>query len=329
MTITQLKNKGHVYLEDLKDVVFTASPVDGTTIKVLVDGSEILKHKYYADPDGEIHLDLRELVQNRTSIGIPSGEPYTSADDSNIYITVNQDGTNYAFTAFGYEDGLRLRLSDIDYLRIPADYKLLLTIPNMANALNENSAASDIKFHDHRGKSHFATIEQEDHDGYILSWEYPVSALPAVKGKPFRLLISHQDLTEELAPDYPELATPLYEISEGEFEQYAFLTPRGSYENIPMAGDLKNTPEISFENAQHASGLVKVQEDRSEVYEQNTGWLTKRAAETLSKLLSSAFIYHLEGGEWKRILIETPEITISKRNSLQSFTFTWRHVETN
>ncbi|MBQ9474668.1 MAG: hypothetical protein IJU69_00220 [Bacteroidales bacterium] len=330
MTISELYTKGHVYLDDLGDVVFAASPATGTVITVTQTDSAniILKHKYYADNSGEVHLDLRDLVRGRTMINIPSGEPYTSADDSWMPLVVKQDNAEYALHVYGYEDGLRLSLTDIDRLRVPRDYRLLLTLPNMANVLDVNTAYSDIFFQDHVRKYLLESVPVAYHDGDILSWEYLVKDLPVVSGRPFRLVISHQNVPQETADDYPALTTPVYEVVEGEFEQYAFLTSKGHYENIPMSGDLKSIPEISFENAQHSSGLVKIRESRTDVYEQNTGWLTRRTAEVLSQLLSSPMIFHLNGDNWERILIESPEVSLSKRDSLHNFTFTWRYVET-
>jgi len=327
MTLAQLQTKAFVFLGDLKDVSFSASAVTGTDVTVQVNGVTVLQHHYFADPDGNVHLDLREIVTNRTQIPLPapvspavfSTAPYATAS---VTVTVGTN-TTYSFTAAGYYDGLFSSLSEADYIRVPKNFRFLAYIPNAAVAFNSATAKTDIYVHDQIRRELFGSIEPTVATSRLLGLEFPVTKFASKLGAPFRLRFA----LNPSQTGYDDVYSPVYEMVNGDFEQYAFLNDLGSYENIPMSGDLKVTPELTFENAQHSSGFAKVQEDRQELYEQNTGYLTKATANALSKLLSSDSIYHLEDGIWVRILIESPEITISKMQSLQSFTFTWRHVE--
>lgn len=328
MTIAQLDNAGHVYLDDLKDVTFTGvSRTSGVVIKVISEGVTILDHRYYADPSGQVHLDLRELVRTRTSFVLPNNSlDYTTQDDSGIYLTVKQGSSEYGFFAFGFREGLRQRLSRIDYLRVPQDFKLLVSLPNLSNILQDGDVDTSVKFIDHVRTRQLEDLPIGDADGYILVKEYPMADVQPALHMPFQLEFSFPDVSLAVQP---RLTTPVYEVCPGSFEQYLFLTETGALENIPMDGDLKTIPEYSFENARHPSGMVKVKDGLEELWEQSSGFLTETAAEELRRLLCSSDIYHLEGGSWKRILIESPTVTLSKKDTLRSLTFTWRHVETD
>lgn len=328
MTLQQLDTKGHVFLDDLRDVVFSASPIDGATLKITAYSSVILNHRYYGDADSEVHLDLRDLVRNRTSFALPDGNvSQTPQEDSGIYLTVEIDDTEeYGFYCFGYADGLRQRLSNIDFLRIPEDFRMILSFPNLANILGERTVTASVKFIDHVRTRQLEDLPIGDSDGYILVKEYSMADVQPALHMPFQLEFSFPGIALAVQP---RLTTPVYEVCPGSFEQYLFLTETGALENIPMDGDLKTIPEYSFENARHPSGMVKVKDGLEELWEQSSGFLTETAAEELHRLLCSSDIYHLEDGSWKRILIEIPTVTLSKKDTLRSLTFTWRHVETD
>lgn len=328
MTITQLDTLGHVFLDDLKDVTFQdVSMTDGAVIQVLNEGHAILNHRYFADPSGEVHLDLRDLVRDRTGFSLPADgngqEDYILQENSGIYLTVKQDSEQFGFYAFGFREGITDRITDIDYLRIPKDFLMLVSLPNQANFQNEDQFAYSTRMIDH-----IRTREMDEQyigDGYIASFLFTMAELQPALHLPFQMEYAFQ-LTAQNRKKY---LSPVYELVNGDFEQYAFLTDLGTFENIPMDGDLRAVPEFSFENARHPSGMVRVRDGREDIWEQNSGWLTAKAAEALTRLLSSTDIYRLEDGAWKRILIESPSVTVSKQASLRSVTFTWRHAETD
>lgn len=332
MTIQQLVSKYHVNLDDLKDVVFTGSPTEGTTLRIfldatvnygiVVDGHLVLNHTYYGDADGQFHLDLRDIIMNNTFIQVPSGDPYTTCEDSMVMVAVQIGRSVYQFLASGYCSGLTKNLTNLDYLRIPSDYRMLITLPVFANDDLVSFVDTTVKLIDHTKVHRLDDVRIEESDGYIVNYVYDLKSLPVRAGVPFQLEFSFARRGHTTV-----LKTCAYEIVNGDFEQYAFLTETGSYENIPMDGRLAMVPEFSFENALHSSGMIKVKDDRQEIYEQNSGHLTGKAAETLCSLLSSREIYHLKDGEWKKILIVSPSVTIDKKSSLKSMSFTWRYAE--
>lgn len=328
MTIAQLENAVNVHLDDLKDVTFTGvSRTSGVIIQVLIEDSVILNHRYFADPSGQVHLDLRDLVRDRTSFVLPDMEDeYTLQADSGIYLTVKQDTTEYGFYAFGFREGLRQKLSNIDYLRIPRDFRMILSLPNLANLLNVNEVTANVKYIDHVRTRFLNDLEIGEGEGYVLVKEFGADEILPVLHRPFQLEFSFQDV---LPATQPKLMTPVYEVCPGNFEQYLFLTDRGSFENIPMDGNLKAVPEYSFENAKHPSGLVKVKDGMEEIFEQDSGYLTATAADELRRLLCSSDIYHLEDGTWKMILIENTSVSLGKQDTLRNVTFSWRHAQTD
>lgn len=330
MTLQQLETKGHVYLDDLRDVVLPASPTVGATVQITAESTVILSHRYYGDANSEVHLDLRDLVRDRTSFALPDPDyAYTLQDGSGIYITVTLDDDEEdacGFYCYGFAEGLRQRISRIDRLRVPRDFRLVVSLPNLANILSENSVDTDVRFISHVRSRALDGITISDGDGYILAREFLMSDLQPAPGVPFQLEFAFPDVS---GSDQASLRTPVYEVCQGSFEQYLFLTDFGSLENIPMDGDLKAVPSYAFENASHPSGMVKVKDGMEEIFEQSSGYLTRAAADELVRLLRSSDIYHLEDGSWRRILIESPSVSLGKMDTLRSVTFTWRHVETD
>ena len=143
------------------------------------------------------------------------------------------------FYCYGFAEGLRQRISRIDRLRVPRDFRLVVSLPNLANILSENSVDADVRFISHVRSRALDGITISDGDGYILAREFLMSDLQPAPGVPFQLEFAFPDVS---GSDQASLRTPVYEVCQGSFEQYLFLTDFGSLENIPMDGDLKAVP---------------------------------------------------------------------------------------
>lgn len=319
MTIQELSTKGHAFLDELAEVVFSKQPGSSTAISITADGATVLSHRYYADVSGGVTLDLRSIVLNSCELTLPSDdETQHSLDNSGTYLRVTQDGKLYGFLAHAFTHQSPTHLSFIDKQLIPEDFLIILTIPRIANYISETVNCT-ITYVDHICRKPIRTESIPDHDGYILSLPVKVTDLPCKPGVPFFLEVSYPGYEA----DYPNAVSSVFEVTPGSFEQYAFLDKLGRYEVIAMQGDLHRVPTYEFENVKTANGYTRSKLNSREVYEQNSGHITKVAADTLADLMNSDAIFRREGQEWKRILVESTSVDLNRSDTVHSFSFKW------
>lgn len=321
MTIQELENKGHAYLDEVAEVVFSNQPRRSTSISITADGAAVLSHRYYADITGKVALDLRSIVLDACDLTLPSeDETQHPMEDAGTYLRVTQDGHEYGFYVNAFPQQSPTRLSFIDKQIIPDDFLIILTIPRVPNYGSVGrSVDCTITYVDHVQRKLIRTERIADSDGYILSLPVKVPDLPCKPGVPFFLEVSYVGCEDE----FPNAVSSVFEVKNGTFEQYAFLDSLGRYDVIAMQGDLHRVPSYEFENVRTAIGYTKSKAELSEAFEQNSGHLTRTAAETLADLLNSDAIFRREGNEWKRILIDSTSVDLNRSDSVHSLSFRW------
>lgn len=337
-----------LFLDELRDIAFTAS--DDTHIIIRMNGSIVLDNIYTPSFDGMVHLDLRELVQRNTVNFLPTicpdddmitdGIVFQYRAHSTVFVSVGyaNTGKSYYFTVCGFESGAQERCTDIDFLRIPEDYLLPLSLYlpapeqahcNLSHFLESGQRRTLLA---EETKPFKATQNYTPGNALIFSRDIPIKAVPARIGEQFRIVqvadgVTPQTILSEGTPLHREIATPMMKICPGEFHQYIFLNRYGHYDNIPMSGAKTYSPEYDIENAEKAYSIDKVRSTMRESYTQNTGPQTRATLEALAELLLSPEIFHyVPGKSIRRIVVENPTLTVNSQNSINTATFSWRYA---
>ena len=340
-----------LFMDQLRDVAFEAS--GEVRIIIQMNGDTVLDNLYTPSFDGLIHLDLQDIVRENTVNYLPSICPIDDLvlenngfleqyyASSRLYVRITDtsgDNSDYYFTVFGFESATADRVTDIDFLRIPRNYLLPMSIYLTSEEQKYVSLQMFLESGQRRLllTSHvtpFADGADYTHgDSFLFSRDYPIAAVPARDGEQFRILWvadGHRSQTnhQEEADFHREAATPFLKKCPGEFHQYIFLNKYGHYDNIPMSGAKTYTPEYDIENAARSYSIDKVKSTKREVYTQNTGPQTRATLEALAELLLSPEIFHyIPGKSIRRIVVENPSLTINSKNSINSATFTWRYA---
>ena len=324
--ITQRSTPAAAGLDDLADLVIdqipTAAPV---SVTITGDGLTLVSDKYYGDTAGELHLDLRDLVREKTYLPVPGLNEdedaiITGIDSvrvetaSSIYlrVTVSAVGVTrywgfraYPFSFFpsrvatGYE-----YKPEADEIRVPGNFLLPFATFDPSHGESSTSAGPQ--------------------DANIVSCLLELSELPYTPGEPFYL--------ERLWSSGGALfvaRSPIYIPTQEDMEQYAFLNRAGIYENIPMSGVLRDIPEFDIEVLQHSSGFEKVSGSSADLHEQNSGPVTYQTAKALSAHMLSNMAYHFDKamGIWRRIIIDSPSVAIARRSGVYDVVFSWRYAD--
>ncbi len=344
--ITQRSFPAAAGLEDLADLVIdqipTAAPV---SVTITGDGLTLVSDKYYGDTAGELHLDLRDLVREKTYLPVPGLNEdedaiITGIDSvrvetaSSIYlrVTVSTVGVTryWGFRAYPFNffpsrvpTGYEYR-PEPDEIRVPGNFLLPFAAFDPAHGQGTTSFFQ-IDFISATQKE---TIMNKaiagPQDANIVSCLLDLSELPYTPGEPFYL-----ERTWSVGALRFVARSPIYIPTLEEIEQYAFLNRAGIYENIPMSGALRDIPEFDIEVLQHSSGFEKVSGHSADLHEQNSGPVTYQTAKALAAYMLSNMAYHFdqERGIWRRIIVDSPSVDITRRNGVYNVVFSWRYAD--
>jgi len=337
---------GDLYFDELKDLAIPATSYAQVTIQV--NDADVLDNIYQPGFDGMIHLDLQELIREHSGIFLPTAIPGSDLFDGNgdlmqkhahisLVITANfpllAQAARYSFGVFAFDKDAAKRMTDIDRMSIPEDYlmPLSLHLTSLMHANPITTAFLEDTAHRIRLNSGHPGEDREDMgDIFLVARDIPVAAIPYRKDTPFRITRYNRprQVGRPVVNGNQTLYSPVFTVVNGQFEQYLFLNKYGHYDNIAMSGALTFTPEYDIENAHRSYVIDRVKGVKNNLWTQNTGPLSKTTMNVLSELLLSPFIYRYVPGEsLRRIVIESPTLTISNRQSINTATFSWRYAE--
>lgn len=330
---------GHLFIEELADISIPAEA--DTHIVISTYGVTLLDNIYAPGLDGYIHLDLRDFVYENTDIFLPDPIPetgfenYEEQEDSGLLldITATQGSSTsiYQLWVNAFRRAAVDTISDIDRIDIPSD---ALIPVSLYREMDLDNADYEIFFVTAGRKLRILTGSVADGDGYLICSAVPVSHLPYRPREPFYLECRIEvnktldDDTQEWIPEYKTVRTPVYRVVTAPKHQYFFLNDYGNYDLIPMGGALTLAPEYEIENAFHTRSVERAKATMRQLYTQNSGALTKTAAQVLAQLLlSRAIYYYVPGSEPRRIVVESPSVQISSNQSINTVSFSWRAAE--
>lgn len=340
---------GDLYFDELKDLAIPATSYAQVTIQV--NDADVLDNIYQPGFDGMIHLDLQELIREHSGIFLPTAIPGSDLFDDNgdlmqkhahisLVITANfpllTQATRYSFGVFAFDKDATKRMTDIDRMSIPEDYlmplSLHLTAPMHANPIT-TAFLEDTAHRIQLNSGQPGESREDMGDIFLVARDIPVAAIPYRKDTPFRIVLSTsynrpRQVGRPVVNGNQTLYSPVFTVVNGQFEQYLFLNKYGHYDNIAMSGALTFTPEYNIENAHRSYVIDRVKGVKNNLWTQNTGPLSKTTMNVLSELLLSPFIYRYVPGEsLRRIVTESPTLTISNKQSINTATFSWRYAE--
>lgn len=278
------------------------------------DRGTLLDETYWSDFNQKIFIDIKDLVANELSHDIPViGAAAQSTSIFKVFHISIGDEDLGCFTVNGFSSAAAHKISDIDTLRIPEDYRLPLSLFN-------NAATYALEYMFPTGYAADENHILADSSGVgMVTKMIDIAQSPAAgKGK-FQIRITSEDST---------LYSPIFSVVGGKFEQYLFANRYGGFDNIAMDGALEFAPNMSFESGAYSSKNEQVSAESEYIYTQNSGYLSHRVMELMSELLCCSQIYHLdENGEFRRIVILDSDLHSKSNEQLHSFSFRYKYAE--
>ena len=332
--ITTLTDGTHLFLDEVKDLYIPGSISEPKHIEVVdwrfpilrpggsIDTSTTLVDGYfYSDFTGNISLDFSDAIKRQSN--------FTPYDQQGTY-----GGTNAPKTIRWLSDEemivetevslcsslVKEKITDIDYLAVPKEAWLGLTY-----FCPKNYSYSGKVIQGCRSEEVFS-YQTAASESRLNSVALMLSDLPLRAGVPFQFIIRLTSTVD----DEPDLIyrSAIYEIMEGDFQEFAFADRFGGYTFIPLSGALELSSEYTFENASyHGGARAKVSGSGIPAFTQYTGGLTRKAAAALSALLLSDRIYHRIGNTWHQIIVDDADIVFHSVDSLHYGSFSFRYME--
>ena len=320
MDITTLTDGARLFLDELAELYMPGSVASPKYLKVgySTDSQNyitLVEDYLYGGFDGRISLDFRQEIQRQIS---GESTPF-SPKSRNPAVQWTHDSTLNTVVHQCSSD-IKGKITDIDYLAVSEDtdyglsyyrpegygYEIGILAGGRLIGLTAGDSAAE--------------------DGVLESVFFHPDDLPSLlHDRPFRFivrLVSQESGKQELV-----YKSPVYEIGQGDFQQFAFADRFGGYTFFPLSGALEHSSEYAFESARYQSGRGKVSASGSPVFTQYTGGLTGKAVAALSGLLLADNIFHKAGGVWHRIVIEDADISFLTGDSLHFGSFSFRYEE--
>lgn len=279
------------------------------------DRGTLLDETYWPDFNQKIFIDIKDLVANELSHDIPGTDQFalSSSIFKVFHISIGDNLISGDFTVNGFSSEAASKISDIDTLRIPENYRLPLSLFN-----NAKSYSIEYLFSDGSSINDGNVTAQESGVGMVARM-IDLEQSPAVGKKKFQIRASATDKM---------LHSPVFEISGGKFEQYLFANRYGGFDNIAMEGALEFAPNMSFESGSYSSRNEQISAESEYIYTQNSGYLSQRVMELMSELLCCSQIYHLdENGNFRRIVILDSDLHSKSNEQLHSFSFRYKYMD--
>ena len=323
--ITTLADDSILFLEDIRDLYMPGSITEVRYIKISrrytlhghITSETLLEQYLYAGMDGNVSLDFRDMLKRIVeyfpdSIAGDSGETifwqYREAEQP-------EEDDRTMTRVFLCSSDVKQKSNDIDYLAVPGDWMFAPVCFCPAGSSYELGVMQS---------GRYIKIESSEWSkDIVLRLELHIAEYPISRTEPFRFIITVRP-SGDGAQDVVYWS-PVCEILEGSFQQFAFADRYLGFTYIPMRGALELEPEYKFENARYSSGYGKVSGSGSVVMRQYTGGITRKTAEVLSDLLLSDRIFHKVGNYWKKIVIEEADVMSDTSNSLHFGSFSFRY----
>ena len=305
-----------LFYYELPPIVIAHSKAAPLRVRISTDDSGIiLDDMYYPDFSNLINIDIRDVVAAELSLLVPESD--TIIQQTSVFkafhIEIGDSEITGDFTINGFSSEAASKITDIDFLRIPEDYRIPLSLFNNVGFL-------DIIFNLQDGSAERYGVLSATSSGVgTVSTLLPLPATPAKNGGRFQIELSNTSSVR---------FSPVFEVSPGKFEQYLFANRYGGFDNIPMDGALEFVPEMAFESGMYSDHNENVSFDSEYIYSQNSGYQSAKVMELASELLCSSQIYHLDSdGEFRRIVIVDSDLRTKSNDSLHFFTFRYKYAE--
>ncbi|MGM9763365.1 MAG: hypothetical protein ACI3ZQ_05035 [Candidatus Cryptobacteroides sp.] len=284
-------------------------------------GEQLLREQYYPDFDGMIRIDIRDIISDAFSIDVPALD--TEIQQVHNFKEFRFTIGNYLdsmiqgrFTVNGFSEKTDTRMSDIDFLSVPADFQIPVSAPNMG----------------------IMDRVQVDFGGIALGYDDILVTNESGKGSVTRLMSMEEVLVEsfkslpfliKLSVDGIEgwIKSPVFQIHPGHFHQYLFANRYGGFDNVPMSGSLNFVPDINHETGTYLGKTKRLSSDSENIYLQNSGYLTRKTMIAMTELICSRQIYHLVEGVWRSIVVIESTLSVNSADTLHSFSFKYKYAD--
>ncbi len=272
--------------------------------------SQVFFDATYSPSSGSVSVDIKRIMESllRDFAIINSDEIHYTAqtvqikieDDTELWIS----SYNIFPGTFAYFKAIGTLRPEVDCLRVPQDYRFPFLRASALTTLMCRDAASN---------------------GVISSTVFP--AMNSWGNISIQRIPDTSRLIQYTITGRNQEYSPLLQVCPGHFEQYMFFNERCGFYNIPMDGALALQTTHEFQNIDSGSFAKKYDSEKKDVWEQNSGFLTKPVALLLNRMLHSRWIYHLKDGKWKRITITGCNFSMKSTDSLHSLTFSYKYAE--
>ena len=286
-------------------------------IRLSSDNGTIIDESYWPGFDRTVSIDIAEIVSPMFQVTIPrTDEDTLQSDIAKIFhINVNHGEIVGSFTINGFSKEARTHISDIDILRVPSDYRLPITLHNF-------TSRNGIGIQPSNGEIFYINGLETSASGVgAVSRMLEIDEIVRLSGqKSFHIV---------LECDNQSICSPLFEICNGDFEQYLFINRYGGFDNIPMDGQREFLPDMSFESGLLGNTNQQLDSTAEYIYSQNSGFISRTVLELASELLCSPQIYHLDkkNNEFRPIVITESSLGSKSKDSLHSFSFKYKYAD--
>lgn len=313
MNITEL-NDTYIYIEDAEELATEGSISSPTRIILSeTDGAVILDELHFANFDGQISLDIADILSAYSAPCLPDDE-WTDSEDVCLPLTFSIGDASYPFHFLAMSADSQQLMSDIDMLHIPYSMPLPISAFSLQDSQCQiylESSAGRVLIDEHLFPEGFTGISCRMLDLGSLH----------VGGGAFRIVC------KVIGTAAAERYSPMYVPTPEDYQLYLFRNRFGALEIFPMRGALEFAPAFKFESGRNGRAFKAVSTERDDLMRQYSGSLTCRASRALASFLKDGYAFHWTDGGWRRIVIEDASVSTKTSDAAHRQSFTFRYQD--
>jgi hypothetical protein len=307
-------------------------------IRLLDGGQTILDETYTPGFDGGITLDLSELVHDALSFTMPAGDVFVQPALVRTFTLILNDDS-HEFTAI--RAGVKKMNGDAadflirNFLTAQEQVKdVTATQPEWLTYYAVQDAFLYIDAHaPEQAPEYIKVAAFEAGKAYTVDMRF--DRLAALCSYPPAFMAACVVATD--APNGQRLtckqyyncinASPHQRINTSIHQLFAFENSLGGFDTVRCTGEAKTTPEYTPATAIINDTESAYRIDKKDARTQNTGWISKEAAQWLQDMFASRKVYRYDtdAGAWEPVIMdENPTAETSTREDMVAFEFTCR-----
>lgn len=323
-TILQ-KPDGLSLLGNLK--TFIASSTSEVSFRLLKGTDVIVDEIYYPDADGNIEVDVKDVIKEYLDIKLPSSNIYLQSEGSARFVAYIDSQHAGVFTVV--KGGVR-KLSGTSEAFLKANWltwqpqikRVRWSSPEYLSYYCVSASVVKAKFYLVSGGSETVTLSALEAD-CLVSLNVAMSYLFGFSSHEKSELYGLVDIwvEDDSGVQLSYIQRYVYSPEQGDEHVYVCVNSLGGIDTFTFHGACTMAPEIEHQTAEASGHKIDITSSVERKWQQNTGFMTPQYTKWFFEFVSSGKQWAVIDGRTEDIVLDTSSLQLDDSENLQSCSF--------